>query len=109
MNLDRDDLEAARWALRMVTRALTALNEPTAAFVDALAGVDAAIASDGNPKPAVRQTEWDDWVAVPQAAQLMGCSVRRVRQLAPSIGGRKRAGSWSIPKDALPQPERETK
>lgn len=101
--LDRATLEAARSALRMVTRALAARDEPTAAFDHALAGVEAAITGNGNSKPPPRQTDWDDWVSVQQAARLLDCSERRVRQIAPAVGGRKRGGTWWIPKSALPE------
>lgn len=102
--LDRDDLDAAWWALRTVTHILAARNEPTTAFDCALTHIEATIAANGNPKSPRGQTEWNDWVSVGEAARLLGCSERRVRQIAPAIGAVKRAGAWWIPRSALPEP-----
>jgi len=112
MTLSHADLVAARYALLFTRRTLAARNESAEAFDTALAHVEASlatpanpIADSGNPKTAVDQAEWNGWVSVTEAAQLLGCSVRRARQLAPSVDGRKRAGCWWIPRDALPTEE----
>ena len=108
--LNSADLDAALWALRMVTHSLAARNEPTETFDTALENVEAAlathpIADNGNPKPPERQNEWDEWVSVGEASRILACSERRVRQIAPAIGAVKRGGSWWIPRSALPEPE----
>lgn len=120
MNLDPTHLSTARHALLFVRRTLLARNEPTAAFDNALAGIEAALTAqnysrvntltprttaNGNHETAVSHTEFDDWITVDEAAQLLDCSVRRVRQLAPAIGAVKRGGCWWIPRSALPDEE----
>ena len=122
-DIDRTDLTAIRTALRMVARALAARNDPVEAFTHALTTVEAALANprhnlptsvSSNPDPTtdsgsaetvVRNTELNEWVSVTEASQLLGCSERRVRQIAPAIGATKRGGSWLIPRSALPEPE----
>jgi len=109
-DIDRTDLTAIRTALTFTRRALTARHEPTAPFDHAIAAIDTAlatqpIADNGNPKTDVDQTELNEWVSVTDASQLLGCSERRVRQIAPAIGATKRGGSWLIPRSALPEPE----
>ena len=108
--LDDADLTAIRSALTFTRRALTTRNEPTAPFDHAIAAIDTAlatqpIADNGNPKTDVDQTELNEWVSVTDASQLLGCSERRVRQIAPAIGATKRGGSWWIPRSALPTEE----
>ncbi len=61
------------------------------------------ISADGNPKTAVGQNELHDWATVAEAARLLDCSERRVRQIAPAVGGRKRGGTWWIPRSSLPE------
>lgn len=116
MKLDRTDLTAIRSALQFALRILASRNENTTAFDNALTAIEAAlanatrvsdlgdpIAADGNPKTAVGHNELHDWVTVAEAARLLDCSERRVRQIAPAVGGRKRGGTWWIPKSALPE------
>jgi len=106
VRLDRADLSTSLSALRLVRRTLRSRNENTAAFDHAIEALDAALtptaSADGRPKTAVGQTEWHDWCSVAEAARLLDCSERRARQIAPSIGGKKRAGTWWIPRSALP-------
>ncbi len=55
--------------------------------------------ADGTPTTAVPHTEYVDTT---EASKLLGCSERWARELAPRVGGIKRAGAWWIPRDALP-------
>lgn len=43
----------------------------------------------------------EDWLTVPQAAELIRCSERYARTLAPRLGGIKQGKAWTVPKDSV--------
>ena len=108
MTLDGADLATARSALLFVRHAVAARRENTAALDRTLANFDATLATsaNGSRSTPARHTGIDDeWVSTTEAATRLGCSERWAREIAPTVGGRKRAGRWWIPRSALPQEE----
>lgn len=104
MTLDARDLQTAVSALRAVRRALNLRGETSVAFDHALAALDneltLVIAACGTPKPPAREA---DWVPISIAAKTLGLGRRRMRDLAPGIGGVKIGRDWMVPRDSLPE------
>lgn len=42
-----------------------------------------------------------DWISTTEAAQMLNCSYRQARRLAPDLGGTMRAGRWLISRTAV--------
>ncbi len=99
MTLNREDTEAM---LNIVRQHLRGPTPDLVAFRIAHELETALTSVNGNPKTPLSHTEWDEWATVAEAAKLLNCSERRVRQIAPAVGGVKRAGAWWLPRSVLP-------
>lgn len=55
-------------------------------------------ATGSSPRPVVSQSEWID---TNEAAAQIGCTARRVRQIAPQLGGHRVGTRWVFPRDAV--------
>lgn len=98
MGLDPDDLEFTLTVVRQYIRATNDLRGYRVA--DQLQRLQ--ISANGNAETAAVHA---GFVTTAEAARTLGCSERRVRQLAPSIGGIKSGGRWLVPIDSLPTNE----
>lgn len=71
-----------------------------------LAELAAAVAEPGTsdiPEPEPAQHDPQQWIDIQETAQMLGCSHRQARRLAPQLDGRIHAGRWLIPRAAVTQ------
>lgn len=57
--------------------------------------------SDSDDEPDGQAGREGEVVAVAEAAELLGCSSRTARRLAPELGGRMVAGTWILDRQAV--------
>jgi hypothetical protein len=75
------------------------------ALQEAVASIDAAaptcaISASGNVRN-VTAPQSKSMITTSEVAALLGCSPRRVRQLAPQLGGQQLGRSWIFDRDAI--------
>ncbi len=92
-------IEAARYAVQVTRRARQRNNLPAAPQLDALW---AALSAGGHPASRDEHTgRGGDLLSVSAAAELLGCSNRTVRRLAPKLGGKLVSGRWVLSRQAV--------
>lgn len=102
--LTGDWLETAFKALLVAerTRRLNRLpdNEAERYLAAALRKAMSARPQTDGPKPAAAQTN-TRWLTTQKAAEMLGCTERHARRIAPQLDGIREAGSWHIPETAI--------
>ncbi|WMM73012.1 helix-turn-helix domain-containing protein [Rhodococcus pyridinivorans] len=98
--LTGDSITALRYALRVAIAARHRNGYPVPAE---LAGLAAAVAEPGrtDTEPKRAQHTSEELIDIQEAANMLGCSHRQARRLAPHLDGRLHAGRWLIPRAAV--------
>lgn len=100
--LTGEHIDIVRYAVRVAVAARHRNGLPVPNALTELAG---AVADPGQTDTPVERTQHPetqpDWVDTREAAQMLGCSYRQARRLAPRLDGQLTAGRWLIPRHAI--------
>ena len=103
--LSGDWLQVTLTAVQMAERGRRLKGLPDSPAHRRLAGAlrtaMAACPQTDGPKPAAAQTKNNRWLTAKEAAEMLGCSQRHARRLAPKLDGDRSSGPWFIPQAAL--------
>lgn len=91
-------LELAGYAVKLAQRFRARNALPPLAALDQLA---TALAAPGQPDTPAEPVGDPETVTTDQAAELLNCSTRQARRLAPALGGRLVGGRWLLDRQAV--------
>lgn len=91
-------LDAARYAVDVAQRARSRNGLPPSG---SLARLAAALAVPGQTDSDEAPTREAEHMSIPEAAELLGCSTRTARRLAPGLGGQRIGGRWLLDRQTI--------
>lgn len=91
-------LDAVCYAVGVAQEARVRNGLPRSRGLDQLAAI---VAAPGHPDSPEADLGEADRMTTTEAAQMLGCSARTVRRLAPGLGGRQCGGQWFVDRQAV--------
>lgn len=96
--IDGEALGLMRYTVEVTQRARARNGLPPSRHLAQLA---ALLAVDGHADSSDDPASEADYVSTEEAADLLGCSTRTARRLAPQLGGQRIAGRWVLDRLAI--------
>lgn len=100
MNLDDADCAAARFVIAEFTRRRRLTGHP---IPPAVARLHHRLTSVGGHEPPVPQPDSKQLLDTAEVAEMIGCSTRHVRRIAPALDAQRIGGRWVYPRTAVTQ------